>query len=95
MSHNGQNLEDISPKFKELIEYQAKINKTFPHGKLNEQDEGALSFGVSSIGDKVIIAFGEPTSWLGLTGDQAAELGVLLISRAKEAGIKNPITIEL
>ena len=95
MSHHGQNLEDISTNFKELIDYQQKINKTYPNGKLSEQDEGALSFAVSSMGDKVVISFGEPTSWVGFTADQAAELGVLLIKRAKEAGIKNPITIEL
>lgn len=61
MSHHGQNLEDILPKFKELINYQKKISNTYPDGKLNEQDDGALSFGVSTMGDKVIIAFGEPT----------------------------------
>lgn len=95
MSHHGQDLTQISEHFKELFEHQKRLRGTYPEGKLNEQDKGALSFTVSTMGEKVIIAFGEPTAWMGMTGDQAAELGVLLIKRARQAGLTKPFSIEL
>ena len=93
--HGGRSLPEMSEMFKELEEHQRKIAGDFPDGKLTEKDEGALSLAVSAMGEKVVLAFGEPTAWLGLTADQAANLGVLLIKRAREAGIKEPISIEL
>lgn len=95
MSHHGQDLREISPFMKELQEHQKKIAGTHPDGKLTEQDEGAISMAVTAMGEKVVLAFGEPTAWMGMTGDQAAELGALLIKRAKEAGLTKPVTLEL
>lgn len=95
MSHHGQDLEKLSPFFRDLRDHFEKIKGEYPDGKLTEADEGALSFAVSSMGEKVVIAFGEPTAWLGMTGDQAAELAILLIRHAREAGITKPLTIPL
>ena len=54
----------------------------FPQGHLNRDDEGELQFGVANDGEKVIIKFGKPIAWLGMTADQAIEFGSLLIEHA-------------
>lgn len=96
MSHHGHNdIENFSPMFEELRKHQEQIAGQYPNKRMVKSDEGALVFGVSTMGEKVIIAFGEPTAWMGMTGDQAAELGLLLIKRAKEAGLNKPLTITL
>lgn len=43
----------------------------FPHGKLNDEDEGEMGVLVGLEGDVCVIAFPAPTTWIGLT---AAEL---------------------
>lgn len=95
MSHHGKDLEELSEDFQELKAFQKKISGQFPDGKLTNSDEGACGLQVTTMGEKVILAFGEPTSWVGMTGDQAAKLGADLIKRAKQAGIKEPVTITL
>jgi hypothetical protein len=95
MSHHGQHPEDLEPLIKELQEHQERLEEKFPDGKLTESDEGALAFSVSTKGDKVVVIFAEPTTWLGMTGDQAAALGAILIQRGKEVGLTKPLTITL
>lgn len=59
----------------------------FPRGTLpGVKDEGALNLGVVVRNGTVIVAFGTPTSWIGLPPQQARELGQSLIVRAEEAG---------
>ena len=58
---------------------------TFPRGKLHESDEGALRMGVTVKNGTVILAFGTPVAWLGLTPQIARELAATLIERADEA----------
>jgi len=95
MSHHGKDLSELSEDFEELKNFQKKIAGQFPDGKLSQNDEGAVGLQVTTMGDKVVIAFGEPTSWVGMTGDQAANLATDLLKRAKQAGIKEPVTITL
>ena len=96
MSHHGNDdLSQLSPILKELRDHQRKLAGSFPDGKLSDQDEGALMLAVTTMGKRVVITFPAPTQWLGMTGDQAAEMGILLIQRAKEAGLSQPITITL
>jgi len=56
--------------------------KNFPEGKLTEYDEGEIKFGVTTKDEKVILNFGKPIAWIGMTRDQAKGLGRLLINRA-------------
>ena len=58
----------------------------FPHGKLNEDDEGALNVGISvdTVSQTLILQFGKPISWLGLDKATTLRLVDLLISRAEE-----------
>ena len=50
----------------------------FPHGSLTPDDEGELRMAVTTQGGKVILAFGKPIEWLGLTPRKARELADLL-----------------
>ena len=56
----------------------------FPEGKLTLADEGEIQFAVTTIKKKVVIDFGKPVRWLGCTGDQAIDLGRLLIKRGRK-----------
>jgi hypothetical protein len=58
----------------------------FPEGKLAPEDEGEIRFGVTVKDGKVVIAFGKPVAWIGMTVAQARELGQLILERAAEAG---------
>jgi hypothetical protein len=58
----------------------------FPHGKLNEHDEGVLRLDVAADVENgvVLMHFGKPVAWLGLTADVALELASALIAKAQE-----------
>jgi len=55
----------------------------FPEGKITDDDEGEIQFGVTTKDEKVVLNFGKPVAWFGMTRDQAEKLGRLLINRAK------------
>lgn len=57
----------------------------FPRGKLHADDEGELQMGVTVNQGTVILAFGKPVAWLGLTPQIARALAATLIERADEA----------
>lgn len=57
----------------------------YPRGRLNETDEGELQMGVAVDQGTVILAFGKPIAWLGLTPAIARDLAQTLIHRADEA----------
>jgi hypothetical protein len=65
----------------------------FPQGKLNESDEGELTFAVASDPESglIHIHFGKPVAWLAMPGEIAIELARRLL---KHAGAKR-IEIEL
>jgi hypothetical protein len=58
----------------------------FPHGKLNDSDEGALRIGVAydNVDGVVRVELGKPVAWLGLPPLQAAQLGSLLLRHAQK-----------
>ena len=56
----------------------------FPDGKMTPHDEGELKIAIVSVGDKVVIEFGEPVRWIGLNRDQAVELGRAIIKKARK-----------
>lgn len=59
--------------------------KRFPRGKLNKDDEGVLSMGITVKGDVVIIAFPKEVAWIGMAAEQAEEFAETLKKRALEA----------
>ena len=55
----------------------------FPDGKLTTSDEGQIAFGVGDHEGKVIINFGTPVVWMGMSPQEAVEFAELLIKRAR------------
>lgn len=64
----------------------------FPEGKLTEHDEGEIAFGVTHdpATGKVVMAFGKPVAWIGMSAAQARALGRSLFAHAADARIINP-----
>lgn len=58
----------------------------FPEGKLREDDQGEIKFGVGVSNGNVVLDFGTPVKWLGLPPAQAIELSKMLAARAAEIG---------
>lgn len=56
----------------------------FPDGKLTENDEGELFFGVTAYHGQVILNFGKPVQSCGFSPTQARELALALRKRANE-----------
>lgn len=77
------NPEAINRLAKEMREQLGPTGQ-FPHGHLTEHDEGELAFAVLVKDGKVVIDFNHPVHWLGMTPEQAMELGKILIKRGKK-----------
>jgi len=69
--------------------------KKYPNGKLNVDDQGVAEIKISAYKNTVVMRFNTPMNWVGMPPDLAAEIGVALIRRAREIGLKKPVTIEL
>jgi hypothetical protein len=61
----------------------------FPEGQLTKSDEGALQFGITVKDGKVVLDFGTPVAWVGMTPQQAADLASIMMKRAREAARLN------
>ena len=65
----------------------------FPDGKLIDADQGEIAFAVGSDPKtgKVVIEFGKPVAWVGMSAQQASELAESLSSHSLRArGIDCP-----
>ena len=56
----------------------------YPQGKLNNDDEGELRMAIVSKGKTVVIDFGKPVHWLGMSREEARAFGELIIQKANE-----------
>lgn len=83
MHHSDKPFDDAEPK--SAFEPTFGATGKFPDGKLVPHDEGEIRFGVTHKGGKVIIDFGEPVHWIGMTPDQAKLLAASLITRSGKA----------
>ncbi len=54
----------------------------FPHGKLGDDDEGALKMAISGRDGNVTINFGKPVAWLAMPPDQAITFASLIVAKA-------------
>ncbi len=54
----------------------------FPEGKLTESDEGGLRFAIGHKDGKIVINFGTPVAWLGLSAEVARAMAKALESKA-------------
>jgi len=65
----------------------------FPEGTLSKHDEGAIQFALGTKDGKVVIDFGTPVHWLGMTPQQAADLASAILKKAREVGRMNGETV--
>lgn len=91
MSHHGHNDETG----RAMSEAMKKLMGEYPEGRLNENDAGAVSMAVGTEGDKVILRFPKPVTWVGFTGDEAMQLAQDLIKHARRAGITAPFVLRI
>jgi hypothetical protein len=69
--------------------------KQFPKGKLKEDDEGILGVKIGTVDDTVVIDFGKPVAWLGLTEDEIGPFINSLIKHAKTIMRTKPLEIQM
>lgn len=67
----------------------------FPMGQLTKSDEGAIQFAVGHKDGKVVLDFGTPVHWVGMSPQQAADLASSLLSKAREVGRMNGETVTM
>lgn len=60
----------------------------YPDGMLTKQDEGSIQFAIGEKDGKVVLDFGAPVAWIGVTPQQAMDLASALMKRAREAAAK-------
>ena len=103
MSHHGSEPFDGEPEdparkiardklMRDLMSSAADFRGSlgdFPEGKLTKTDEGAIQFAVGEKDGKVILDFGTPVNWVGMSPQQAADLAALLFKHARTVGRKN------
>jgi len=47
------------------------MNEKYPRGKFSDDDEGALNVAITMKDKTLIIDFGKPVAWIGMSKDQA------------------------
>jgi hypothetical protein len=62
-----------------------KTFKSFPRGRLNPMDEGAIEIAVGVQQDVVVLTFPSPVAWVGMPAEQAEELADTIRARAQDA----------
>lgn len=107
MPHHGNvPFEDFSdpekPEFQKRRELMRELLDTtsfrgalgdFPEGQLSKSDEGAIQFTIGEKDGKVVIDFGTPVHWLGMSPQQAADLASSILKRARLVARKNGETV--
>lgn len=106
MSHHGRSplggSDDESPQYQKRAQLLRDLLNTtgfrgaigdYPNGQLGQADEGSIQFAIGEQDGKVIIDFGTPIHWLGMTPQQAAELASTLLQRARLVARKNGETV--
>lgn len=88
MSHHGDIPEDspLRDAVRKILD-KPLIGATglHPEGKLTPHDEGGIQFAVGVKDGKVVLDFGQPVVWLGMSPGDALQLAETLIQRARQA----------
>jgi hypothetical protein len=63
--------------------------------KSSPEDEGAIQFAIGEANGKVVIDFGTPVHWLGMTPQQAADFASAVLKRARQVGRKRGETVTM
>jgi hypothetical protein len=98
MSHHGSDPFDEPERLRKMEELRKTLLDTtafrgalgdFPEGQLTMMDEGSIQFAIGEKDGKVVLDFGTPVAWIGMTPQQAADFASTLLKRAREVGRKN------
>lgn len=84
------------PKIDDLLAFKPWNKKPFgatgefPHGKISDDDQGAIQLGVAydKLDGIVRVEFGKPVAWLGLPPPQAVEFAKLILKHAGASKIE-------
>lgn len=78
----------LADRARHLLEEGEQLGATglFPDGKFNEFDEGEIRFRAAHVDGKIVVDFGKPVAWLGMSSNQAKDFARLLLQLA------NPVT---
>jgi hypothetical protein len=94
--------DEERPKFQKRNELMRELLTTtgfrgalgeFQAPKITKDDEGAIQFAIGERDGKVVVDFGTPTHWLGMTPQQAADFASTLLKRARMVARKNGETV--
>lgn len=95
--HGGQQppnpeLDALMKRFVEQAEGRAK--REYPAGRLGAADDGALAMAVTGDREKgvIVVDFGKPVVWFGLTPESAVGLARLLVQKAREVS-REPLEV--
>jgi len=67
----------------EIYNYLGPTEKS-PDGKLSSSDEEQIAFSVFPKDGKIVISFNSPVRWMGMTTNQAIDLGNCLLKHARK-----------
>lgn len=103
MSHHGIDpFNDDGDQIRKLLVEMKTASAAFrgsigayPDGMVSKSDEGSLQFAVGETGDRVIIDFGSPVTWVGMTAQQAMDLAASLMTQARKTARKNGETVHV
>jgi len=62
---------------------------TYPDGKIADNDEGAIQYGITTMNNRIVFDFGKPIRTIGLTQKQAWEMAEVLTRRANQLDPEN------
>jgi hypothetical protein len=104
MSHHGSMPFDegdpdaIRKLLKEMqkasADYRGPVG-AYPDGMLHKSDEGSLQFAIGGKDGKVVIDFGAPVAWVGMTPQQAIDLAATVIKHARAIAAQNGETVHI
>ncbi|AMV20438.1 hypothetical protein VT03_21245 [Planctomyces sp. SH-PL14] len=95
--HHGDNpFEQEQSRLIERLKQQQEgmAKREYPNGRLNASDDGEVAFKIGGDGERgvVVIDFGKPVTWVGMTPQQAVEMAQLMIKNAREVS-KEPLRV--
>ena len=89
MSHHAESDSEFPEAARLLFDKLAReqgagATGMFPRGQLHRTDEGELRIAVTVEKNSVILAFGKPIAWIGMSRVEACEFADLIKRKASE-----------
>lgn len=87
MHHESEQSDELRRHIQQAhanLAQQLGATGNFPGGQLTSTDEGELALGVTAYKGKVVMQFGKPIAWLGMSPEQARALALLLRQHANQ-----------